>query len=237
VRSGLKPGPRSAIYLPAHADDKWVDRLDARPDALIVDLEDTVPDVEKESARREIRRRVDDGLTRADLVTVRVNSVESAWFDLDLEAVIRLNVHAVVLPKSNVESVRQLARRLESEGSGAAVWAMVESLESVEQASLIARSSPRVTLLVVGSVDLAKEVGVPLTDLDSGLYEQRKAIAVAAKVGGVAALDGIFLGAEADLSGSLRQSRALGFCGRTVARSSQIEACRENFDVSPTTEC
>jgi citrate lyase subunit beta / citryl-CoA lyase len=213
---------RSALYVPAHRFSHVVDRVIDRPDALIVDLEDTVPEEQKPEARSQLLFVASQVRNTSDLFALRINALDSGFLVDDFEAVVHAAPDAVVLPKADPTTVAKLAGFLDRNDLQSAIWPMLESSEAVANTAGIIQGSARVTTVLVGAVDLAKSLNVALDNLDASLYDQRSLVAATAHRCGVAALDGIFIGSEDDLDRSLLESRRIGFCGRSLARPSQV---------------
>jgi citrate lyase subunit beta / citryl-CoA lyase len=248
---------RSALYIPANKFSGISDRLTFRADALILDLEDTVPEADKLTARIELIAATNAIRLITDVFAVRICNLESGTIDEDLQAVFQCKPDVVVLPKADPASVTELAEVLLKASLDASIWPMIESPEAVAQVEAIAKASARVTVVLLGSVDLGKIKGapnpacrlgadpltgleaerrwgpsasrVPLTELDSGLLLERKAVSETAQRLGIAALDGIFLGADSKLQHALTQSRALGFMGRSLASPRQVALANQTF--------
>lgn len=158
------PGWRSLLYVPAH-QERMVARAHTRgADAVILDLEDAVPEAAKEAARSGLGHAV--GRARAGGgALVRINGPwRHAW--RDLEAAVDAGADAVVLPKvRSAEHVRMFADYLDEleAGPGARhtlLLAIIESAEGMENAPEIARASPRLRAVIPGNEDLALELGI-----------------------------------------------------------------------------
>jgi citrate lyase subunit beta / citryl-CoA lyase len=221
---------RSALYIPAHRFFAISDRLTSRADALILDLEDTVPEAEKVSARTELTAATKAIRRNTDVFAIRIGNLESGMIDDDLRAVFHCQPDVVILPKADPISVARLAEVLRGACLDASIWPMIESREAVDQVEAIAEASARVTLVLLGSVDLGKVKGVPFAELDAGLLQERQIVSDKAQRLGIAALDGIFLGADPELLPALIQSRALGFTGRSLANPRQVALANQTFN-------
>src|SRR4051812_19979026 len=128
------PLPRSFLYVPANRD-KFLEKAMGLPaDALLFDLEDSVPVAEKEAARAGVREYAPKA--SGERAWVRVNGLETGFADADLDAVIGLkNLAGIFLPK--VENREEVLRwdamigKLESErGLAANATKLVLSIES-----------------------------------------------------------------------------------------------------------
>ena len=98
---------RSLLFVPGHDARKLAKGLDCGADALIVDLEDSVPDAEKPRARGVCAEFVSANRDRLPLY-VRVNALATGLLRDDLAAVVRAQPYGIMLPKC--ASGRDVAR-------------------------------------------------------------------------------------------------------------------------------
>jgi citrate lyase subunit beta/citryl-CoA lyase len=98
---------RSLLFVPGHDERKLAKGLDCGADALILDLEDSVPDAEKPRARGVCAEFVMQHRERLPLF-VRVNALTTGLLLDDLAAVVRAQPYGIMLPKC--ASGRDVAR-------------------------------------------------------------------------------------------------------------------------------
>lgn len=90
---------RTVMYVPGNKED-WMRKAPKYgSDALILDLEDSVPPDEKAAARPIVRKMVDELGPTGITILVRVNPLETGMTGDDLEAVVSPNLYGIVLPK------------------------------------------------------------------------------------------------------------------------------------------
>lgn len=90
---------RSVLFVPGNRED-WMRKAPKYgADALILDLEDSVPPQEKDAARRIVGKMVDELGSAGQTLFVRVNPLESGLTGYDLEAITSPNLYGVTLPK------------------------------------------------------------------------------------------------------------------------------------------
>lgn len=149
----------SYLFVPASRPERFEKALASGAHAVIIDLEDAVGLDDKDSALGALLDALDGGLSRP--VLVRVNAVDSEWFDRDLAALAALAPRAaaslagIVLPKA--EAAADLARVVAALGgasSGREVVALVESARGVAAARELA-AVPGLTRFAVGAADLS----------------------------------------------------------------------------------
>ena len=223
---------RSALYMPA-SNARAIAKARTLPcDVVILDLEDAVAPEAKAAARDAAVTAVREGGFGAREVVVRVNALESEWGGDDLTALAGVLPDAVLLPKVDDErDVAGYAGRL----PGVPLWAMVETPRALLRLDRLA-AAPGLAALVMGTNDIAKDLGVrPGTDRLPLLGFLAQSVA-AARAHGLAILDGVYNAIE-DAEGFARecaQGLRFGFDGKTLIHPAQIEPCNEAF--SPTSE-
>lgn len=225
---------RSVLYLPA-SNARALDKARTLPvDAVILDLEDAVAPDAKESAREAAATAVREGGFGRRELAIRVNGVGTDWHEADLAAACGAGPDAVVVPKvDSARTVVDLAASMEALGAPdhTALWAMIETPRAVLDVAAIAEASDRLTVLVLGTNDLVKELGVEHVPGRLPLHTSLGLVVLGAKAAGVAVLDGVYNDLT-DAEGYLeecRQGRALGFDGKTLIHPKQVEAANEVY--------
>jgi citrate lyase subunit beta/citryl-CoA lyase len=153
---------RSWLFVPASRPDRFGKAAASGTDLVVVDLEDAVPGADKEVARRAAAT----WLSGEGVAAVRVNPVDSAHHDADVEALVGLaGLRAVLVPMA--DSVEALARVHERLGPGVALVPQVETALGVLRALELA-SAPGVVRLAFGHLDLEPGGGPVPVVLDRG---------------------------------------------------------------------
>jgi citrate lyase subunit beta / citryl-CoA lyase len=236
VRDRLR---RSRLYLPGSEPKYFINAGLHGPDAIILDLEDSVHHAEKDASRILVRntlRAVDFG--RCERM-VRINQLPLGL--QDLSQVIPEGPDLILIPKvERAEQVSQVDHMIDELKSGdridRPVWLMpiVESALGIENAFAIATATPNIAALTIGLEDYTADLGVVKTSDGRESQYARTRLVNAAKAAGVQAIDSVF-GDVGDLAG-LRQwgehSRALGFEGMGCIHPSQIPVIHEAFTPS-----
>ncbi len=219
---------RSVLYMPG-ANERALEKakgLDA--DALIFDLEDAVAPDAKAEARDRVCAAASSGDYGAKEVTIRVNSIGTEWHDADVAAAAKAGPAAVVVPKiDSVDDVHAVEAALEAGGApdDTKIWAMVETPVAMLHAEAIAAASERLTVLVMGTNDLAKELHAAHVPGRQPLLTGLGLCLLAARATGKIILDGVYNdikdpdGFEAEC----RQGAQMGFDGKTLIHPSQVE--------------
>jgi (3S)-malyl-CoA thioesterase len=221
---------RSVLYIPAARERALEKARELAADAIIFDLEDAVSPEEKVRAREVLSAalRSDYG-TRARIV--RVNGLGTEWVEGDLAAFGgHPGVDAVLLPKVNGPAdLEAVAGRVR-----VPLWAMLETAKGCLNAGAIA-AHPRLEGMVMGTNDLAKELGARFRSDRLPLMAGLGACVLAARAGGRVIVDGVFnaFKDEAGLRAECEQGRDMGFDGKTLIHPAQLAIANEVFAPSP----
>ncbi|PWI44241.1 CoA ester lyase [Streptomyces sp. ICBB 8177] len=233
------PRPRrSVLYMPG-ANERALEKARTLPvDGLILDLEDAVAPDAKADARKRVAAAAASGEYGHREVTIRVNGPGTAWHDDDLRAAAEAGPDAVVVPKvESAATVVAVERALEAAGAPdrTAIWAMVETPRAMLDAREVAAASERLTVLVMGTNDLAKELRAEHVPGRAPLLTGLSLALLAARETGRAILDGVYNDVK-DLEGfeaECVQGRQFGFDGKTLIHPAQVEPCNRLFAPSP----
>jgi len=225
---------RSVLYMPGANERALTKAQDLPADALILDLEDAVAPAAKAEARDRVCTAAASGAYGPRVVTIRVNSIGTEWHDDDLRAAAAAGPDAVVIPKvSSAQDIHDTEAALEAAGAPdhTRIWAMLETPAAVLRAPEICTAGERLSVLVMGTNDLAKELGAELVPGREPLLSGLSLCLLAARAAGRAIVDGVYNdvrdpeGFEAEC----RQGRALGFDGKTLIHPGQLEPCNRVF--------
>lgn len=229
---------RSLLYMPA-SNARALEKaktLDA--DGVIFDLEDGVVPDAKSAARDQAVSALKAGGFGAREVIVRINAPGSKWADDDLAALAALGAaapDAVLVPKvSGLDDLRVIARA----APGLTLWAMIETTAAVMNLAEIGQAARRGEIRagawVLGTNDLAKEIGCRHDPAKPPLSAAISNTVIAARANNIAILDGVY-NDIADLEGftwSCALAREMGFDGKTLIHPSQIDICNKAFSPS-----
>jgi citrate lyase subunit beta / citryl-CoA lyase len=232
---------RSRLYLPGNEPKYFINAGLHQPDAIILDLEDSVHHAEKDVARLLVRnalRAVDFGAAER---MVRINQLPLGL--ADLEETVPQAPDVILIPKVEAaEQVSDVVRAIDTiaqrAGIGRPIWLMpiLESALGIEHAFDIATASQRVAGITIGLEDYTADLGVAKTSAGSESLYARMRVVNAAHAAHVQAIDSVY-GDVADAEGLLRwgeASRALGFEGMGCLHPIQIETIHRAFAPSAT---
>ncbi|MFZ2546559.1 MAG: CoA ester lyase [Candidatus Microthrix subdominans] len=231
--AALRPR-RSVLYMPG-ANARALEKAQGlAADSLILDLEDAVAPDAKAEARDRVVDAVTSGAYGGRELTIRVNGLDTAWHADDLAAAAGAGPAAVVVPKVNSPAdVAAIEAGLVSGGAPdhTKIWAMVETPQAMLDCANIAAASERLTVLVMGTNDLAKELHAEHVPGRQPLLTGLGLCLLAARATGKVILDGVYNDVR-DLEGfaaECRQGAQMGFDGKTLIHPGQLEAANAAF--------
>src|SRR5688572_30581302 len=209
---------RSVLYMPS-SNERALEKAKSIPcDGLILDLEDAVAPEAKPAAREAACAAVRSGGYGRRELTIRVNGADTEWHADDLAAACAAGPDAIVVPKVNsADAVLALVEAMAGHGAPehTALWAMLETPYAMLHAEDIAGASERLTVLVMGSNDLTKELYAEHVPGRQPLLPGLGLALLAARATGKVILDGVFNDVKDDtgFAAECRQGRELGFDG------------------------
>jgi len=227
---------RSALYMPA-SNLRAIEKARSLPcDVVIFDLEDAVAPEAKDAARANAIAAVRAGGFGDRELVIRVNAFGTPWAEDDLAAAAQSGAHAILAPKvGDVDTVRAYHVALGKAPPETGFWAMIEAARAIFRLDAIAEAmAARSGCFVLGTNDLAKEMGAALT-VERTPFLGMMALAVAAAKGhGLGILDGVYNAFEDDdgLERQCAEARSYGFDGKTLIHPRQIEGANRGFSPS-----
>ena len=236
---------RTALFVPANRPDRVEKALRSEADAIIIDLEDSVPPPEKAKARTTIREKASYFEDR--LIFVRVNPLTSTFFRGDFAETAFREVRGFMLPKvekgTDLEQFNQVLLKVEREKGlpegHFLVLPLIESAASVLRVDeiLSTRTTPdRCYTAAFGAADYTLDLGIEMTREGTELLYPRSRIAIACRAAGLAPpIDTPFmidLFDEDALTRDATRAKGLGFQGKLVVHPRQIEPCNRIFSPS-----
>ena len=218
---------RSVLYIPG-SKERALEKAQTLPvDAIIFDLEDAVAAEEKATARALLARMlaVADYGGRAKIV--RINGFDTVWGRDDAAAFAGAAVDAVLIPKvgsaRGVQAVAEVVPDLP-------LWAMMETPQGILNAAEIA-GHPRLEGFVLGTNDLAKDLGTRFRADRLPLMASLQTCLLAARAAGIVCVDGVYnaFRDDAGLAAECDQGRDLGFDGKTLIHPAQVAVANAAF--------
>ncbi len=233
---------RSVLYVPATNAKALAKLPELACDVAIIDLEDAVAPDAKADARRAMQAFLEARpKTGPAEIIVRINAMSSEWGADDLAAAREARPDGILLPK--VETPRDILEvndQLDDNYAGPDMWlwAMIETPKALMNIGAIAElgrdRGARLACLVAGTNDIVKETGVRMTPDRRYLTPWLMQIVLAARAGGIDALDGVandFSDLE-QLARECEDGAGMGFDGKTLIHPGQIELANRIFSPS-----
>ena len=233
------PGSRPELLAKAQLGDA---------DAMIFDLEDSVPLNAKDEARKNIADALAVGLKKP--MFLRISNPRAGDFMADLQVLANasslLNVAGIVLPKADdAEDIQAVAKALKDveskhnmqEGT-LSILPLIETCLGLRNGFDIAKASPRVIGMALASAeqgDFMVDLGGRWTPRSLALAYPRSKLVVDARAAGVQWLvDGVFMNLkDTDM---LREecliARELGFVGKMAIHPTQVDVMHTVFSPS-----
>ena len=228
---------RSLIFVPGNNPRFLEKAKKIQADIVCFDLEDSVPDDEKTSARKLIKNALKSRSEYSSSIFVRTNSPLSGKIPSDLKEIIQKGIDGIVIPKvNNVTELKKIQKTLSGLEKSKKLKPIqiipsIESAEGVVNSYSIASFGKRVTAIVFGIFDLLNDLGVEYAkDSPGGKYSRYK-IPVDAAAAGISAIDGIWQDLN-DLKGLQKDcnfGKSLGYSGKSVIHPDQISMIHKSF--------
>jgi citrate lyase subunit beta/citryl-CoA lyase len=231
---------RSALYLPA-SNAKAIAKARTLPaDIVILDLEDAVAPDMKDAARAAAITAIREGGFGMREVAIRANGLDTPWGAADLAAIAAIagrGADAVLVPKiSTPNAVARYHDALAGAPAAMQLWAMIETCGAIAQLDAIAAmaATTRLSLWVIGTNDLAKEMRARLTPERTPFLPLLSLAVCAARAHSLAILDGVCNEFRdlATFRAEAEQGRLFGFDGKSLIHPDQIAPCNAVFSPS-----
>jgi citrate lyase subunit beta/citryl-CoA lyase len=234
---------RSSLIFPVNVQ-RFVEKAYLREaDCIIMDLEDSIPNNEKDHARTLIKESIPVVGKGGGDVAVRINS-SLKMAEKDLESSIWHGLSCISLPKvESSEDVRlrdtiisNLERKRGLENGSIQIAVAVETAFGVINAYDIASSSPRIVTIGIGAEDLTQEMGVQTTMKGDELWYARSKILMDANAAGIQAMGLVgvepfsWREPEKNLEAAIK-SRKLGFKGAQSIHPAPIPYLNKGFSI------
>ncbi len=224
---------RSVLYVPGSNERAMEKTLTIPSDGIIFDLEDAVAPGAKLEARERVCEFVKKGGFGNRQVVIRVNSLASSWGYGDLVYAAKSGATAVLIPKvESGDMVRQTENILNEFGAEKMeIWCMMETPRGMLHAEEIATASQRIRALVMGTSDLAKDLGASHTKDRLPFLTSLGLCLLSARAADVAIVDGVQLDLSDDVGfeDSCLQGLELGFDGKTLIHPKTVATANKVF--------
>jgi len=229
---------RSFLFVPSIREGWVAKAIRARPDAVILDVEDSVPPSDKSRARALLQREIAELKDAHTVPVLRINSFAEGGAD-DVAAGMSLDLYAVVLPKvSSAQEIVELDRclayyegKIGKQLGETAIYPLPETARGLAEAREIAGASRRVRGMFTGingavSGDVARAFGLRPTEQGAEqLYLHSKMVLDSRSAGAMQPIASIMAAQISDLLGTeqmIVRAKHLGFSGVVLIHPSHV---------------
>lgn len=233
----------SWLFVPGDSPRKMLRARDSGAHALIFDWEDAVAPAAKPAARTETSQ-VMAGRWPAEC-WIRVNALDSPWFEDDVAALPVGAIAGVMLPKAcgTADLARLDAALLRAESAAGAaerslqvVAIVTETAASVLALSELREPQPRLSGLLWGAEDLAADLGALANRHSDGSYRApfllaRQLMLLAAAATGCPAIDAVYTDFKDSEGLALEcgEARIDGFAAKAAIHPAQVPTINSCF--------
>ncbi len=232
---------RTMLYLPGNNPNMLTRGYLFGSDGLILDLEDAVAMVEKDTARILVSKYLQQGEFGGCEVTVRINGIDTEYWKDDLAAVVPARrLDGIRAPKvddaKTVKILDEELSRLEDKNGlpqgKLKLFCLLETAKGIWNAYDIATASPRVAAIIPGGEDLRADLKTERSDDSTELEWARRMLVFAARAAGVDPLDTVFsrVTDDAGLRKETQFIKQLGFAGKSIIHPNQIAIIHDVFN-------
>lgn len=233
---------RSLLFLPGNNSNMLINAGILGADGVIFDLEDAVSPDEKDAARILVRNTIKYMDLSCSEVIVRINSVDTSFWESDISAIMPQKPSLILLPKTNgkedvlkvCEYMYDLEKTLGMEENSVGLIPLIETALGVENAFQIATCSKRVKALFLGAEDLTADLGCKRTKEGREIEYARCRLVVAARAAGIDVFDTPFTDVNDDegVFDDANLAKNLGFTGKAAISPRHIEVINSVFSPS-----
>ncbi|MES1927588.1 CoA ester lyase [Salinisphaera sp. T31B1] len=214
---------RSYLFVPGNRPERFDKACASGAHVVVLDLEDAVTPESKDEARAKIQAWLAEG----GQAYVRINGLDSDWFEADCALLSGQGVRGVMLPKADDRAqVEALAERCPA---GMALVPLIESAIGLRNAFDIGRVEA-VTRLAFGSVDFQVDAGIECDD--EGLLYARSKLVIDSRAAGIEApIDGVTLAVkDAEAVGrDVARARDIGLGAKLCIHPAQVASVNQGF--------
>ncbi|MGJ7538253.1 MULTISPECIES: HpcH/HpaI aldolase/citrate lyase family protein [unclassified Variovorax] len=213
------------LFVPGDRPERFDKAWASGADTVVLDLEDAIAADHKAVARSCVAETLGDSARRA---CVRINGIDTPWFQEDLRLLSLPGVACVMLPKA--EGPEALAAAAAAAKGTVHLIPLIETARGLANASRLAECRS-VLRLAFGSIDFQQDLGIE-GDGDELLFA-RSQLVLASRLAQIGApVDGVTLAVKdaAQASQDATRARRLGFGAKLCIHPSQVAPIRQAFE-------
>jgi len=220
---------KSYLFVPGDRPERFEKALNSHAGMVILDLEDAVAPDAKDSAREGILQWLETGDASqfTDRLMLRVNDVDTGWYDRDVALLGSGKFKGVMLPKAqSVKALEQMAATLAGQQE---IIPLIETVQGWDNARQLGEVN-RVSRLAFGSVDFAIDAGIEGDQEE--LDYVRSCLVLQSRLAGLAKpVDGVTVDFRNQdvLKADVVRSRRYGFGAKLCIHPAQVDAVNEGY--------
>ena len=217
------------LFVPGTRPERFSKALDSGANAVVLDLEDAVPEEDKEIARNAIRSAWPSFTAeQKNRLVIRSNSPGSKFYAADLILAQELNIVCILIPKSESQDEMNGAALVLP---NAAIIPMIETALGLENLREIANSN-QVIRLALGNLDLQADLGMICDQNETELQTARFQIVLASRLAQIAPpIDGVTPSTDdvERITGDAQRAKRMGFGGKLCIHPKQVSIVKSAF--------
>ena len=233
---------RSMLFLPGNNPNMLINGNCLGADSVIFDLEDAVSPDEKDAARILVRNTMRYMDFRGCEIIVRINSIDTPYWQKDLDAILPYGPGLILLPKTGSAAdvlaadqyMTQVEEKLGMATGTVGLMPLIETAMGVENAFAIASATGRVKALFLGAEDLTADLQCKRTKEGREIEYARTRLVMAARAAGIDVYDTPFTDVNDDegIEVDALLAKSLGFSGKASISPRHVDVINRVF--SPT---
>ncbi|WP_062309945.1 HpcH/HpaI aldolase/citrate lyase family protein [Polynucleobacter sinensis] len=219
----------SFLFVPGNRPERFLKALNSDANAVVIDLEDAVPEEDKEQARAAIRTAWGTFTNeQKKRLIIRSNSPGSNFYGADLILAQELNVACLLIPKSeSLDQINGAALILPN----TAIIPMIETALGLDRLNDLANSQ-QVLRLALGNLDLQADLGMACDPQETELQTARFQIVLASRLAQIAPpIDGVTPSTDdlERISNDAQRAKRMGFGGKLCIHPKQVGPVKDAF--------
>ncbi len=233
---------RALLYMPGSDDHKIKKALELGVDSICMDLEDGVAINRKDHARQVIAHALANYDFKNAEKAVRINPINNPFALRDLETILPLRPHAIVLPKvrfpTEIRKVSAIITEHEKKQGlligEIRLLVIIETPQALVNLREIAQADSRIEALIFGAEDLIGEIGGIRTQNANEVLFARSSVVLYAAAFQLQAIDMVYFNFK-DLDGlavECQRGVELGFSGKQIIHPNQVDIVQNAFTPS-----
>lgn len=234
---------RSMLFLPGNNPNMLINGNCLGADAVIFDLEDAVSPDEKDAARILVRNTMRYMDFRGCEIIVRINSIDTPYWQKDLDQILPYRPGLILLPKTGSAAdvlaadryMTQVEEKLGMEPGTVGLMPLIETAMGVENSFSIASATSRVKALFLGAEDLTADLQCKRTKEGREIEYARTRLVMAARAAGVDVYDTPFTDVNDDegIEVDALLAKSLGFSGKASISPRHVDVINRVFSPTP----